>query len=106
MGPWPATFSANLPWEVRVGAISGAIASVPFLLVLGLGVAVFFGTAPAGGFGAPGGVELAVILLFIVPLGVLWNAGLGAGGGYVGAYIRAHAGSAESTMSEPGHEAR
>lgn len=89
----------------RVGALSGAIASLPFLVVLGLGVAVFFGTSP-GGVGAPGGVELAIILLLIVPLGVLWNAGLSAVGGYVGAYIRTNSGSKESTPPDLGQEAR
>jgi hypothetical protein len=90
----------------RVGAISGAIASVPFLLVLALGVAVFFGTAATGGVGVPGGVELAIILLFVVPLGVLWNAGLSAVGGYVGAYVRANTGSDGATPTELGREAR
>lgn len=90
----------------RVGAISGVIASIPFLLVLVLGVAVFFGTSTTGGFGVPGAVELAVILLLIVPLGVLWNAGLSAVGGYVGAYIRANPGSGESPTSEIDRDVR
>ncbi|KAB1190459.1 hypothetical protein GJR96_15890 [Haloferax sp. MBLA0076] len=90
----------------RVGAISGVIASIPFLLVLALGVVVFFGTSTTGGFGAPGGVELAIILLLIVPLGVLWNAGLSAAGGYVGAYLRMKSGPAESTTPEFGQDAR
>jgi hypothetical protein len=90
----------------RVGAISGVIASIPYLLVLALAVAVFFGTSTTGGFGVPGAIELAIILLLIVPLGVLWNAGLSAVGGYVGAYIRTNSGSAKSTTSEFGREAR
>jgi hypothetical protein len=90
----------------RVGALSGAIASIPFLLVLAVGVAVFFGTSPVGGFGAPGAVELGIILLLIVPLGTLWNVGLSAVGGYVGAYIRVDSGPGESSTSELGREAR
>jgi hypothetical protein len=88
----------------RVGAISGAIASIPFLLALTLGVVVFVGTTTTGGIGVPSGVELAIVLLFVVPLGVLWNAGLRAVDGYVGAYVRANSGSERATPTERGRE--
>jgi hypothetical protein len=96
----------------RVGAISGAIASIPFLLVLALGVALFVGTSPTSGFGVPGAIELLIILLIIVPLGLIWNAGLSAAGGYIGAYVRVNSSSnprsaeGESTTTELGQETR
>jgi hypothetical protein len=41
-----------------------------------------------GGFGVPGGVELAIIFLVVLPLLFAWNVGLSALGGYLGAYLR------------------
>lgn len=66
----------------RVGALSGAIATVPFLLL----VAVAFGTFGlfAGG-GFSGGLVLLPLFLVLV---VAWNVGLGAAGGYLGVYLR------------------
>lgn len=73
----------------KVGALSGAIAFLPFLLLSFL----FFGflvSGPmgGGGFGVPGGPELLVILFVFFPVVLVWNAGLGALGGYLGAYLR------------------
>lgn len=71
-----------------VGALSGALAFLPFLLVVVL-VGAAIGLAPAMGGGVPGGVELVVVFLFaVVPVVLLWSAGLGAVGGYLGAYVR------------------
>lgn len=76
----------------RVGAISGAIASVPFFLVVVLGAALFLGSASAG-VGLPGAVELVIIFLVVLPALTLWTVGLSALGGYLGAYVRANSGS-------------
>ncbi len=70
----------------KVGAFSGVLAFVPFLFVLVL-VFAFLVAGPMAG-GAPGGVELLVLLLVVFPLVLLWNAGLGAVGGYLGAFVR------------------
>lgn len=69
----------------RTGAISGAIAVVPIVLVLGLGFVLFLAQPSALG---AGGVELAFILLVMFPLLVAWTIGLSAAGGYVGGYLR------------------
>lgn len=78
----------------KVGALSGVFSSVLFLLFsvlfFGLflvGMPVFVGGPAVGTFGAPGGPELLVVLLMFVPFVFVWNIGLGALGGYVGAYI-------------------
>lgn len=70
----------------KVGALSGVFAFLPFLFVLVL----VFGFLVAGQMmrGVPGGVELLVILLVALPFVLLWNAGLGAVGGYLGTYVR------------------
>jgi hypothetical protein len=72
----------------KVGALSGAIAFLPALLFLFV-VMGFFALGPMmGGTGLPGGVELLVVVLILFPLFVLWHVGLGALGGYLGAYVR------------------
>jgi hypothetical protein len=71
----------------RIGAISGALASLPVLLVLVLGAGLFF--LPSTQFGVPGGLELAIVLFVMFPLLFLWTIGLSAVGGYLGAYLRA-----------------
>lgn len=68
-----------------VGAISGVIATVPMLFVMVLAMAMF--AMPTGVFGVPGGLELVVVLLIMLPMLLLWFAGLGAAGGYIGAYL-------------------
>jgi len=35
----------------------------------------------------PGGIELIIILVFMLPMLLLWFVGLSAAGGYLGAYI-------------------
>ena len=72
----------------KVGAISGLLAFLPFVLlvVLFFGV-VALGPMMGGGAGLPGGMELLVVLL-LVPLLVAWTAGLGAVGGYLGTVLR------------------
>lgn len=81
----------------KTGAISGGIAVVPILLVLGLGFGLFLLQPSA--LGVPGGVELAIILLVMFPLLFAWIIGLSALGGYVGAYLYS---SAQSTGSDSG----
>lgn len=73
----------------KVGALSGGLAFLPFLLVVVLAFG-FFAAGPiaGGGLGVPGFVELLVILLVMFPLFLLWNVGLGAAGGYLGVYLR------------------
>lgn len=69
-----------------VGALSGVLAFVPFLFVLALAFA--FLVAGQLVRGVPGGVELLVFLLLALPFVLLWNASLGAVGGYLGTYVR------------------
>lgn len=70
----------------KVGAISGAIATIPllFIMIVAFGL---FAAVPAGGVGMPGGIELMIILFFMLPMMLLWFVGLSAAGGYLGAYI-------------------
>lgn len=64
---------------VQIGAISGAIATIPMIFVGFLFASIFlFGNAP-GGF--------AFFLLVLGVISVLYTAGLSALGGYVGAYM-------------------
>ena len=72
----------------RVGAVSGAIATVPLLFVVVVGFGLF-AAVPAAGGGLPGGVELMVVLFFMLPMFLLWFVGSSAAGGYLGAYVRA-----------------
>jgi len=67
----------------RVGAISGALAMIPFLLL----VAVFFG---AFGLLLRGGglLWMLVVLPLFLVLVAAWNVGLGAAGGYLGVYVQ------------------
>jgi hypothetical protein len=71
----------------KVGALSGAFATVPFLLVVVVGVGFFFVGPVMGGLGPPGGLELLVIVFVLLPLLFLWNGALGAAGGYAGTYL-------------------
>ncbi|WP_436933614.1 DUF5518 domain-containing protein [Halovenus marina] len=71
---------------LRVGAISGLIATIPFLLLIVLfGGFLFTGSMFGGGLGIPGGFVL--VLLFGLILALVWTMTLSALGGYVGAYI-------------------
>ncbi|MFC4357958.1 DUF5518 domain-containing protein [Halobium salinum] len=72
----------------KVGALSGLLAAVPFLLVLLLGGFLFFGGFAGRGFGVPGGLELVIVLFVLLPALFLWNVALGAAGGYLGASLR------------------
>ena len=71
----------------KVGALSGAIAFVPFLLFLFLFFSVSLGGI-GGRMGLPGGPELLVIFFIMFPILLVWNVGLGALGGYLAAYLR------------------
>jgi hypothetical protein len=75
----------------KVGAVSGLLASVLFLVFIVLFFGLFLVGIPAAGGGVmpglPGGVELLVVLGIFVPFTIAWNVGLGALGGYAGAYI-------------------
>ena len=70
---------------LRVGAVSGAVASIPILLVL-LAIAAF---VPVGvavgdvGLGLP--ILVILLLLTVFVFTIVYGAGLGALGGYVGA---------------------
>lgn len=71
----------------RVGAISGAIASIPFVLLL-VFVFGFFGLFLAGGGPAEAGFGIVIVLVFFV-FALAWNVGLGAVGGYLAVYVLA-----------------
>jgi len=75
----------------KVGALSGVIASIPLLVVLFLLGGVFAFLPFAGGMGPRGGmaVGLAGIFLglFVFAIALLYSAGLGALGGYLGVYL-------------------
>lgn len=73
---------------VKVGALSGALAFIPFLLFASIFFGVFFGGTMGAGMGMPGGLELIVIFFILFPLFLAWNVGLGALGGYLGTVIR------------------
>ena len=77
----------------RVGAISGAIATLPLVLLVVLVFGVFglmSGMTVRGGVGGPGamgaGFGLLAFGLFLL-LVLAWNVGLGALGGYLGVYV-------------------
>lgn len=71
---------------IRVGALAGAIAALPFLLVLVVfGGVLFTGGMMRGGMGLPGGFIL--VLLFGLVVALVWSVGLSALGGYLGVYI-------------------
>jgi hypothetical protein len=70
----------------RVGAISGAIAALPFLLLFFVfGGFLFTGSMMGEGMGVPGG--FFVLLLFGFVFALIWSVGLSALGGYLGVYI-------------------
>lgn len=71
----------------RVGAISGAIASIPFVVLL-VAVFSFFGLFLTGGDLGVAGAGFAIVLVVFV-LALAWNVGLGAIGGYLGVYVLA-----------------
>lgn len=71
----------------KVGALSGVIAFVPFLLFGFFVFSLLFGVGMGGGFGLPGGPELLIIFFILFPLIIAWNVGLGALGGYLGTYL-------------------
>lgn len=71
---------------IRVGALSGAIAAVPFLLLLFVFAGfVFTGSMMGDGMGIPGG--FVVVLLFGFIFALIWTVGLSALGGYLGVYV-------------------
>lgn len=70
----------------RVGAISGVIAALPFLLfIFFFGGFVFAGPMMGGGVGIPGG--FVILILFAFVFAFFWNVGLGGAGGYLGNYL-------------------
>ena len=86
----------------KTGAISGGIAVVPILLLLGLGFGLFL--LQPGALGVPGGIELAIILLVMFPLLFAWIIGLSAVGGYVGAYLYSNSQSTGRESGSPGSQ--
>jgi len=71
---------------IRVGALSGGIAALPFLLLFVVfGGFLFTGSMMNGGMGIPGG--FVVVLLFGFVFALVWSVGLSALGGYLGVYI-------------------
>ncbi len=73
---------------IRVGAISGAMAAIPFLLLFGIfGVFMFTGSMMGPGMWSrmPRAIFFVFVLGFLFAL--LWNVALSAGGGYLGVYL-------------------
>lgn len=86
----------------KVGALSGGLAFLPFVILFVLFFG-FFALAPmtGGGFGMPGFIEVVVILLVVFPLLLLWNVGLSAVGGYLGVYLREEVDGADEPSPAP-----
>lgn len=71
---------------VRIGAISGAIAALPFLVLFFLfGGFILPGTMMGDGMGIPGGFVLFLFVMLVFALA--WTVGLSALGGYLGVYV-------------------
>lgn len=75
---------------IRIGALSGAIASVP-LLLFGLLLVFFLGFFAIGGVGHGGapafGVGGLLVVLVVGVVAVAYTVGLSALGGYLGSYL-------------------
>jgi hypothetical protein len=72
---------------IRVGAISGAIALVPALL-LGFGVLILFGGFMMG-MGAPRTSAFGLVFFLIaIVFGAIYFVGLSAAGGWIGNYVK------------------
>jgi hypothetical protein len=71
---------------IRIGALSGAIAALPFLLLFFVfGGFLFTGSMMGSGMGVPGGFIFVFLFGFVFAL--IWSVGLSALGGYLGVYI-------------------
>lgn len=79
---------------VRVGALSGALATLPFLLLFFVFSGFLFtgsmmgrgmGGGMGGGMGVSGGFVVVLLSGFVFAL--VWSVGLSAIGGYLGVYI-------------------
>jgi hypothetical protein len=82
---------------VRVGALSGGLASLPIVLILLVGFVLVLGQPSALGVG--GALELVLVLFVMFPLLFAWLIGLSALGGYLGAYLRTASSSRRGEMA-------
>jgi hypothetical protein len=73
----------------KVGALSGVLSFIPFLLFGFLFFGIFLNGPMMGGeMGIPASPEFFILLSFLFPVFLLWNIGLGALGGYLGVVLR------------------
>lgn len=70
----------------RVGAISGLLATLPLLLIMGLGMTLFAGLWPMH-MTPFGGLGFFFVWFVMFPILLIWFVGLSAVGGYLGAYL-------------------
>ncbi|WP_458191013.1 DUF5518 domain-containing protein [Haladaptatus sp. NG-WS-4] len=71
---------------IRIGALSGAIAAIPFLLLFGaIGSFMFTGSMMDSSLGVPR--VTALLFVFGLVIAFVWNVRLSALGGYLGVYV-------------------